>query len=109
MKKEVSTVTSPADDLGWPCNVDPNPNPNDDLGWLCRVDQLLVRGDDDSEQSDDSDYPSNRMEESSDEGLTFFKKIAHENIVHDINHDLNEDSDAIDSWAQEDNESISMG
>ena len=49
------------------------------------------------------------MEESSDEGLTFFKKIAHENIVHDINHDLNKDSDAIDSWAQEDNESISMG
>ena len=72
-------------------------------------DQLPVRGDDDPEQSDDSDSSSSGMEESSDEGLTFVEKIAHENIVHDINHDEDEDSDAIDSWAQEDNGSVSMG
>ena len=109
MKKEVLNVTSPADDLEWTCNVGPNHNSNDDLGWLCRVDQLLVHWDDDSEQGDDLDSSSNGMEESSDEGLKFVEKIAHEDIVYDINHDLDEDSDAIDSWAQDDNESISMG
>ena len=83
--------------------------PDDDLGWPCSVDQLPVRGDDDPEQSDDSDSSSSGMEESSDEGLTFVEKIAHENIVHDINHDEDEDSDAIDSWAQEENDSISYG
>ena len=73
MKKEVLTVTSPADDLEWTCNVGPNHNSNDDLGWLCRVDQLLVHWDDDSELGDDSDSSSNGMGESSDEGLKFVR------------------------------------
>ena len=89
------------------CNVGSNPNPNDDLGLPISVEQLPVREDDDSEQSDDSDFPSKEIEWTSDESLTFAEDIAQENIVHDVNHDDNEDSYAVDSWAQEENNNIS--
>ena len=89
------------------CNVGPNPNPDDDLGWPISVDQLPVRGDDDSEQTDDSDFSSKGIEGTSDESLTFVENNAQENIVHDVNHDDNEDSYAVDSWVQEENNSIS--
>ena len=89
------------------CNVGPNPNPDDDLGWPISVEQLPVREDDDSEQSDDSDFSSKGIEGTSDESLKFVENIAQENIVHDVNHDVNEDSYAVDSWVQEENNSIS--
>ena len=89
------------------CNVGPNPNPDDDLGWPISVDQLPVRGDDDSEQTDDSDFSSKGIEGTSDESLIFVENNAQENIVHDVNHDVNEDSYAVDSWVQEENNSIS--
>ena len=32
---------------------------------------------------------------------TFVEKITHANILHAINHNDNEDSDAVDSWVQD--------